>query len=429
MVRTWIVFGLWRWRQAASWLGALMMACAAAPAESAGDALGDALARDAELTLHFRSYYLQRERSSGPESLAWAGGGWLAYRSGWLGDTLRLGLTGYTSQKLLGPEDKDGTALLLPGQRPYSVLGESFIRLKHEAHELTGGRFLVNSFEINPQDTRMTPRTFEGVALQGVLAGGSYFLAGFDRMKARNADEFVQVARVAGAPVGVEEPLWQFGLRLKPDERLALGLSAYHLSDLLTSAYADARWDVLRDPEQGLRLHAQYFHQRSHGENLLLDGEPFQTWNAGLKVEWLAEPFSLAGVVVQNGRGAAYRTPFGSWIGYTSRIITNFNRAGEHALGVDATLDFSRLGVPGLALITSATKGRNAFAVESGEALPRNREYDLTLDYRFNRADWPSWVRPLCLRARVARLEQAYASQTQVTSEYHVILNYELVFD
>ena len=50
--------------------------------------------------------------------------------SGWLNDFLRFGLTGYTSQKLYGPADRDGTGLLRQGQEGYTVLGQSFVELK-----------------------------------------------------------------------------------------------------------------------------------------------------------------------------------------------------------------------------------------------------------------------------------------------------------
>jgi hypothetical protein len=48
-------------------------------------------------------------------SEAWALGGWLDYKSGWLADVFRLGATGYTSQPLHAPETRDGT--LLPRRR------------------------------------------------------------------------------------------------------------------------------------------------------------------------------------------------------------------------------------------------------------------------------------------------------------------------
>ncbi len=72
--------------------------------------------RDTALTLHVRTFYFDREKADGTESEAWAIGGWLAFQSGWLLDTFAVGATGYTSQPLYAPDDKDGTFLLAPGQ-------------------------------------------------------------------------------------------------------------------------------------------------------------------------------------------------------------------------------------------------------------------------------------------------------------------------
>ncbi len=201
--------------------------------------LTNALTRDSALTLHWRSHYLNRVRPGPVENLAWAGGGWLGYRSGWIADRLRLGLTGYTSQRLYGPLDKDGTSLLATGQQPYSVLGEAFGALKLGDQTFTVGRFLVNEFEVNPQDTRMTPRTFEGAALTGTLGGTEYFAGYIDAMKHRNWDEFVQVAEVAGAPATVTEPMLLLTARGTPTEALTWGAATYYLPDLLSSTYAE----------------------------------------------------------------------------------------------------------------------------------------------------------------------------------------------
>jgi hypothetical protein len=91
--------------------------------------------RDLELNLHHRSYYFNRElpirpsSPSGPDTFnqeAWALGGWVGLKSGWLLDTFRAGATGYTSQPAYAPEDRDGTGLLAPGQNSIDVVGQAF---------------------------------------------------------------------------------------------------------------------------------------------------------------------------------------------------------------------------------------------------------------------------------------------------------------
>ncbi len=53
-------------------------------------------------------------------------GGYAGFKTGYFRDRLAFGATVYTSQKLYGPEDKDGTGLLQTGQEGYTVLGEVY---------------------------------------------------------------------------------------------------------------------------------------------------------------------------------------------------------------------------------------------------------------------------------------------------------------
>jgi hypothetical protein len=404
----------------------LWLAAAAAAGPAAADSgLAGALVRDSQLDLHLRSHYLARHKSWTSDSLAWAAGGWLGYRSGWLDERLQLGLTGYGSQKLYAPADRDGTALLEPGQRSYGVLGEAWGALRLGGPTLTVGRFLVSQFEVNPQDTRMTPRTFEGGHLAGRAGGVDYYLGRLDKMRTRNADRFIDMAAAAGAPGGVREPMWLLSLRGAPRDDLRLGLAAYQVADVLASGYAEAAWTLPDLAGTRLRLGGQGFHQTSIGADLLT-GAPFETWTLGLRADLGRGPLTLSGIVMATGDGAAYRTPYGSWPGYASRIINNFNRAGERVRALDAALDFAALGVPGLALNASASFGDHAVDAATGTALSDNAEYNLTLDYRLAAGAWPRWVRPLHLRARLARFEQDLGDSTRVTSEGHLIVNYEV---
>lgn len=413
-------------RRAAGLVVAALLAASAVHGGATENPLFNALVRDSETTLHFRSHYLARDRRDLSDSLAWAGGGWVGYRSGWLADHLQIGLTGYTSQKIHGPEDKDGASLLLVGQRSYSVLGEAYASLKLGEHKLSGGRFVVNQFELNPQDTRMTPRSFEGLAASGKVGGIDYYLGRFEKMKARNWDTFEEVSEVAGAPQA-KAPLWLISLRAKPSEAWQLGYASYQVRDVLTSHYAEASWQTDLSSATRLRLNGQYMRQGSNGRDLLT-GQAFDTWSTGLKADLMHGPLTLSAIAMKTDEAAAYRVPFGSWVGYTCRMITNFNRAGERAWGADAIIDFATLGAPGLVLTTSATRGSGAINANTGAPLSRNTELDFTADYRFNQAAWPEWARPLWLRLRLGRLDQTLGERHDVTKEYHLILNYAITF-
>ena len=82
-------------------LAALLLAATdPAAAQEAGTDLRRFLYDEATATLHLRSYYLDRTNPSPPNNVAWAGGGWVGYETGWLANVLRLGVVGYTTQPI-----------------------------------------------------------------------------------------------------------------------------------------------------------------------------------------------------------------------------------------------------------------------------------------------------------------------------------------
>lgn len=384
----------------------------------------EALFRDSKLNLQLRSYYLNRDKSNATDSESWAGGGWLEYRSGWAHDTFALGLTQYTSQKLYGPADKDGAALLAPGQQSYSVLGEAYASVKFNEQILSLGRFVLDTHEENPQDSRMTPRTFEGAALSGKFGMVEYIAGYITKMKQRNSDDFVDVATVAGAPGNVHEPKLSISMHVKPDENLIFSLSSYRVKDVLASTYLDASHTIKMGDDAKLRLNAQYMLQSSTGDNLLTESS-FSTDSAGVKVDWQQGAFTLSGILMKTDPGAAYRTPYGSWQGYTCRMITNFNRAGEQVRAVDAAMSFDRMGVTGLSMNASITYGDQAINAADGSALSNNTEYNFSADYRFSAATWPAWLQPLQIKASSGLLEQRLNCSTETVTENRLIFNYK----
>lgn len=398
------------------------------PARAAefGEEMANAFGRESEVTVHFRTYYLDRIKTAPSDLEAWAGGGWLGYRSGWLADIFRVGLVGYTSQPIYAPDDKDGTLLLKPGQKGYSVLGQAYGQLKLWEQVFTGYRQMVNEPEVNPQDNRMTPNTFQGYTLAGKPGGVSYFAGYLDKMKTRNSDEFRDFANVAGAPAGTSEGMWLGGVGFDVYKDVGLRLSSYHVPNILTSTYADGAWSTALSETLNLRLAGQYMFQSSNGDDLLT-GSTFHATSGGVKADLQRGPAIFTVAYTQTGRSAAYRSPYGTWAGYTSMLVLDFNRAGEKAWLIGGTYDFAGWNMPGLALNVNAVFGRDAINSATGAALSDNNEYDFTLDYRFTEKTWPEWLRPLWIRARYARIEEKLAD-TATTNDYRIIVNYEWVF-
>jgi len=81
--------------------------------------------RDTSLNVHFRTFYFDRLNSNDTTNEAWAFGGWLAYKSGWLADTFAVGAVGYTSQPLYAPNDTPGTNQLHPPQDYLHMMGKA----------------------------------------------------------------------------------------------------------------------------------------------------------------------------------------------------------------------------------------------------------------------------------------------------------------
>src|SRR5262245_8654109 len=94
----------------------------------------------AVLRPHVLPFHRNRLNADDTQNEAWAFGGWLAYKSGWLWDTVALGAVGYTSQPLYAPQDSGGTDLLHPTvgnpQASILVLGQAYAQLRYKEYAL-----------------------------------------------------------------------------------------------------------------------------------------------------------------------------------------------------------------------------------------------------------------------------------------------------
>jgi hypothetical protein len=77
--------------------------------------------RDTLVQVVARTYDLTRDNSDGSKTQGWAAGGWLAYRSGLIGDVFGIQAAFYTSQPLFAPGDEPGSKLLTPNQGALNV--------------------------------------------------------------------------------------------------------------------------------------------------------------------------------------------------------------------------------------------------------------------------------------------------------------------
>ena len=338
---------------------------------------------DTRFEVRYRTAYIRKDRTVDVLSEAWAMGGSLYYRSGWLEDAFALELEGFTSQPIVAPNDRGGTLLLAPVQKGYSVLGIANAKLRYKGLQLTGFRQYLDLPYVNRNDSRMTPNTFESLT------------------EALGLDKKRGLAH-AGA-------VWD------PHENFHAGIVGGIVPDLFAGIYSEFGVGRTFSNELQLRLDGQFTYQWDVGQDLL--DEVFEdTWNFGLRAST-----SYAGAVFRlgfsiTGPDAGVFNPFGSSPSYVDLMQKGFNRSDEKAVLASISYDFSRLGAEGLSLILNYAGGFD------GRLLGRRgqgHELDLTVDYKLKQG----WLKSFWLRVRGSWLTERLADRSG--SDVRVILRYD----
>ena len=369
---------------------------------------------DASLRLQPRSYYFDRNRDGQADSQAWALGGNVKYDTGWYRDRLQLSASLFTSQKLYGPSDKDGTLLLKPGQNGYTVLGESYLTAR-----LTGKSMArlyrqdISLPYVNRQDNRMTRNTFEAYLLIDADSPQLNYVAGhISQMKRRNETDFISMSEAAGSS-DTDRGLSMAGMRYRFSKHIDIGAINYHGRDVMNVFYTEgnAAWNLGND--FALRLSGQYTDQRSIGNESIGN---FDTHALGGKVavSYRHAILSLAFSTIGNDTGI--KNPWGGYPGYLSLVNKDFDRAGEDAWLIGLSYDFTRLGLPELSAFANYANGDTPD--NGSNASPDQQEFDLTIDYRFTGVMNGLWV-----RARTAYVDQDGGLDSQ---DYRLIVNYSV---
>ncbi len=374
--------------------------------------------RDTRLTAKPRTYYFNRLKDGQPDNKTWALGGALEYQSGQWKDRLQAGLTLYTSQKLYGPRDNDGTLLLKPGQHGFEIMGEAYVDIRAtEEDHLRLFRQLINVPYVNRQDSRMVPNTFEAYTLYNKDDPKlRYIVSHVEKMKKRNSDSFVSMTEAAGIP-DKDRGLSMLGGRYLITDNADIGIITQQSWEFMNTTYAEAntRWKLSED--WNARLSAQYTRQRSIGDEL---GGDFDTyvWGTALSLGYKGNLFTLATSKTDDNVGI--RNPFGGYPGYLSLMQKDFNRADETGLLLGISSELRALNIKGLSANLNLAWGNTP---ESGQASsPDQTELDFTLDYRV-----PSGgLEGLWLRARASQLDQDDHPDEVDSTDIRIIVNYEI---
>ncbi len=357
-----------------------------------------AFIRDTQLTLKPRSYYYyQEDPNNGVIKQAWAVGGSLEYRSGWLADRFRIGAEVFTSQPAYAPADQDGTLLLAPGQEGYTVLGQAYAQLRVGDDDIiTGGRSEYDTPYVNRQFNRMTPNTFQGVSIQGTLHGPledrrfDYLFGYLSKIKTRNSTDFVPMSAVLDPNQPAEGTY--LAQVLFTAWGSSIGLSNYFTPNNLNIFYAESTWDAKPKTPWGLKLSLQYTDERTVGASPSLSGTPL-SGNLGVEAitSYQRSVFTLA--YSKTSSAGSVLSPWGSSPSYTNAAIKNRNRAGEQGALVRYSYDFGE-SVRGLSLAAVYAYGWSAIDPSTGARLQNEHELDLLLDYRIP----DTWAKGLWFR-------------------------------
>jgi hypothetical protein len=339
--------------------------------------------RDTDLRIYLRTYYMDRVNPDLPENEAWAIGGWVGYRSGWLLDTLQLGATYYGSLPLYAPEDRGGTQLL-KDQHSYGVLGEAYAALRYEDYALLKAyRQGFTQGYINGVDIRMTPYTFEGVTVGGKLGPVDYLGGYLSKVKVWDADSFRSMSAIAGAPES-NDGVALFGVKVAPLAGLELEFSEQYGINTFNTVFARADYTYPLAQDRNLILGAQFTDQRAVGDKLLVtaSSRDWSTYSANAKagVDFGDLTLIVAGSVT--GSANTIQSPWGASPGPLSLIQLTFQRANEKAVLVGAAYDFSTLITPGLGGYVNVARGWDAIDPKSRARTGDQTEYDFTMDYR-----------------------------------------------
>lgn len=372
-----------------------------------------------EPVLHLRTYYLASESLTGSESAAWALGGWAGVRSPWWGDLFQVGLVGYTSLKLYGPEDKDGTKLLAPGQEPIAVIGEAFAAVRIAGQTLAGYRQLINRPFINPQDSRMVPNTFEAYTLTGSAQGVSYTGGYITKFKKRESEDFVWMSKAAGG-TGSDEGVYYAGATWDFVKNGYVRADLQVADEVFGTFYVDAKVPVAIDDKTTLTLGAQYYPQKSVGNEQI---GSFSTYGLGLQAAVAHGPAGLQLYYTQTGNDFNTQNPYGDHASYVNLMQVAFNTAGERAWGIGGNVNFATLGAPGLTAAAIYVAGSSRVEAATGVAMPDRNETNIRADYTVGKGS--------VLQGMVAMLRYSWLRQDgspQTAPQLRIYVNYPIRF-
>lgn len=370
------------------------------------------------VTIKPRSYYLDRDRDTNPDTAGLALGGSIEYRSGWWQDRVRAAATLYTSQKLYGPRDKDGTQLFKPGPESFSVLGEANLTYRFTENQgVRLGRQRLEMPYLGSHDIRMVPNTFEGLIIGNRTSPtGFAYMAGYiDKIKRKNDDTFISMSEAAGVN-GEDEGTGFAGARYVTESKTTIGVVYQRSFETFDTLFAKLEHPFTISEHSSLKSFLQYTDQRSRGDELI---GAFDTSLISAKLELSSGALNWRVGFSRTGNERGIQKPYGNPANYLSVIVEDFDRAGEDAWLAGFSYDFKQVGIGDLSLFANVVSGNTN---DHGlNASADQTEYNLTIDYRVKHG----WAERVWLRTRLAYVDQdgGFPGSNDFL-DFRIIINY-----
>lgn len=371
--------------------------------------------------LHLRSFYMDRSIDNLPNGEEWAAGGWLNVVTDFWQDRIKLGITGYTSQKVLADEDGLSTGLLQPGNQSYSALGEAYGSVTLGRGAVQAGRYLVNLPYINAADTRMTPNTFQGAQAvfelnpRWTLGGGV-----LTDIKRKTSTDFESLYKAAGLEGDKNVSILASIYETEPGS--SAGAYYFNGPDFLEGAYLELNKRFWLNTDGYVQLSTQYTWQQSQGKEL---GGDIDARHYGLRATWKQNWYSGSLAWTDYPEETRIRSPWGSIPGYTSVMIGDFNRPEETAWLVGGSADLAAWGAKDFKLNLKYVAGDTPDCGTS--ASPDRDEWDLNLTYTPRQTA----VAGLTMRLRLGWVNQQHTcgrNNGVDIADLRFIVNYPLEF-
>ena len=371
--------------------------------------------------LAWRSYYLNRLVDNKPDLLALATGGWLGWHSKLINQHWHVGAALFTSQKIYGPEDKDGTLLLAEGQKSFSGILELYLDYLSPRFNFRLGRMHMETPYMHSSDIRMIPIRFQGVRAIYQLTnnwvfGGSYIT----HMKDLNTNDYVRLYKLAGVDDD-NRGVVTLGTSYRYHPLGKIGVITYYAQDLGSSTYAEFFREWRTGTSRGFEIGLQYSHQQSKGRAL---AGKFISNHYGIRLKYNLPRVLFSTAYTQMANDSDLFAPWGYSPTFNGGIVEEFTRSGEQALSAGASFELSDF-IHGLQLHLYYIYGKTPD--HGPHASPSISELDITLEYNFDVAA----LKGFNLRIRNASVNKHSTAKNGLSNDlndFRVILNYDYIF-